>query len=88
MAARTRVKVAWKRGAFAELRTSPGVMAQVDRTAQAMADRAGPGYEAKPAKKTGGRVRGRAAVIPTTHDAIRDQAKNHTLERVVTQKVN
>ncbi|NKY08943.1 hypothetical protein [Cellulomonas hominis] len=75
----------WRRGAFAELRTDPAVMRELDSYAERIADAAGDGYEAKPAEETGGRVRGRAAVVTTTLGAIRDNAKNHTLMRALGQ---
>ena len=56
-------------------------MGQLNMYAAAVAARAGAGYEAKPAAPTGGRVRGRAAVVTATRDARRDQARNHTLEK-------
>lgn len=81
--AKTRVKIVWRKGAFAELRTLPGVMKEIDDTTKRMAQRAGKGYEAKPAEKTRGRVRGRGAVVTGNFEAIRDNAKNHTLTRIL-----
>ena len=40
---------------------------------------AGEGFEAQPAEKTGGRVRGRAAVISTTRAAAKAEAERHVL---------
>ena len=69
--------------AFAEIRTAPKVMKMLDDIAEATASRAGEGFRAEPAKATGGRVRGRAAVITVTADAMRAQAKNRALERAI-----
>ena len=82
--AKTRIKITWRKGAFAELRTLPGVMKEIDDTTKRMAQRAGKDYEAKPATATRGRVRGRGAVV-ATGGAVRDNAKNHTLARVLAQ---
>lgn len=82
MAGKTRVKIKWNRNAFKEIRTLPGVMSDLDSLATRMASAAGPGYEARPAKRTGGRVRGRAAVITAGYEAARDNAKHGTLARV------
>lgn len=76
-----RVRLKFNQKAFAEIRTAPKVMAMLDEIAEQTADRAGDGFEARPAAETGGKVRGRAAVITTTHEAMRDQAKSHTLQR-------
>ena len=84
MAGRTRVKIEWNRGAFGEIRTMPGVMKELDGLAARMAAAAGRGYLAKPAKPTGGRRRGRAAVLTADFDSVRDNAKNGTLARVAT----
>lgn len=84
MATRTQIKIVWRKGVFAELRTLPGVMKEIDDTTKRMAMRAGKGYEAKPVERTRGRVRGRGAVV-ATGDAVRDNAKNHTLARVLAQ---
>lgn len=75
-----KVRIKWNRGVFAEIRTMPTVMAELDNLAEGIADRAGAGYEAEPAQVTGGRVRGRAAVITRTVEAMIDEARNHTLE--------
>lgn len=83
--ARAKVRVQWRRGAFADLRTEPAVMDELDAHAERIAAAAGDGYEAMPAAETGGRVRGRAAVVTTTTGAMRDNAKNHTLVRALGQ---
>ena len=75
--ARTRIQ--WRRGVFAELRTLPATMAEVNNMAGKIAAAAGDGFEARPAERTGGRVRGRAAVITRTAKAMRKNAKDQTL---------
>ena len=75
------VRVRWNMSAFAELRTAPAVMAALDEIADGIAERAGDGFEAQPAAVTGGRIRGRAAVVTTTVRAMRRQARDHILER-------
>lgn len=79
----SRLKVTFWKGSFAELRTLPAVMQVLNDKAEAIAEAAGRGYEAMHAEKTGGRVRGRAAVVPTTPAAVRDAAKNGTLQRAM-----
>jgi len=74
-----RVKIKWRPGVFAEIRTLPAVMAEVDSMAQDIATAAGDGFEARPASATGGRVRGRAAVVTATARAIRRNARDQTL---------
>ncbi len=74
-----KARIKWNRGAFAELRTEPAVMDELDRYAEHIANVAGDGYVANMAEETGGRVRGRASVVTATPAAIRDNAKNHTL---------
>ena len=76
-----RARIRWRRGAFAEIRSLPAVVAEVNSLAAGVADRAGDGYEARAATISGGRVRARAAVVTATAEARRDQATNHTLER-------
>ena len=78
-----RARIRWNRRAFAEIRTLPAVQSEVNSLAAGIAERAGDGYEARPATITGGRVRTRAAVVTATAEAVRDQAINHTLERAL-----
>lgn len=85
VASRAKVRMKWRRGAFADLRTDPAVMRELDAYAEQIASAAGDGYEAKGAEVTGGKVRGRAAVVATTVKANRDNAKNHTLVRALGQ---
>lgn len=82
--AKSRVK--WLMKGFAELRTAPGVLKVLNENAEAMAQAAGEGYVPRPAYRTGGRGRGRASVSAMTYAACRDNAKNHTLTRVLRQR--
>ncbi len=75
-----KVHIRWRRGVFAELRTMPGVMSELNRHAQRIASTAGSGFEARPAQRTGGRIRGRAAVLTATVPAMLRQARSHVLE--------
>lgn len=79
MARKAKVAIKWRKAAFAELRTLPGVMDELDRRAQRIAAAAGPGYEASKPRVTGGRVRGRASVKTATTTARRRESKDHTL---------
>lgn len=78
------LRIVWKTGTpWQKLRTQPALLAELNARAEAIARAAGPGYETRPAAATGGRVRGRAAVITGTPAAVRDNAKNHTLMRAL-----
>lgn len=74
-----RVKVAWKRGVFAEIRTLPAVLSELDGMVDDIARAAGEGFESRPATKTGGKVRGRAAVITVTNRARKRNARDQVL---------
>ena len=78
-----RVEMRWKRGAFAEIRTLPGVSAEVTKVAQRMGSAAGSDYTVNDARPTGGRVRARASVVAGSIKARRDNARNGTLTRVL-----
>jgi len=80
---KARVKVVWKRGAFREIRTLPEVMDALGGTAAEWATKAGAGYAATGARVTGGRGRGRATVYTATTDAMRREARDHNLLRVL-----
>lgn len=77
MAAKT--KIAWNLAGFRALRTSPKMLQNLQRRAERIADKAGPGFMATPSGVTGGRGRGRAAVVAATRNANRKNAKDHTL---------
>lgn len=74
-----RVKVAWKRGVWRQIRTLPAVAAEIGARAERIANAAGPGYAAGTVRATGGRGRARVTVKTTTTTARRREAKNHTL---------
>ena len=76
-----KVRMKWNPGVFAEIRTLPAVMAELNEHAERIAARAGDGFEAEPAARTGGRVRGRAAVVTRTFKAMRRQARDHVIEK-------
>lgn len=78
-----RVQLKFNQSAFAEIRTAPKVMAMLNDIAGQTAARAGDGFESRSAEATGGKVRGRAAVITVSHKAMRDQSRNRTLERSI-----
>jgi len=72
-------KLVWRPGVFKEIRTLPKMMAALNDHAQKIAAKAGDGFEAKPAHVTGGRGRGRTAVVTATIAASKKEAKDHTL---------
>ena len=76
----SKMRIEWNRPAFAEIRTLPAVMDELNDLAGGVAARAGEGFEARPAEESGGRVRGRAAVVTATTEAMVRQARDHVLE--------
>lgn len=76
-----KVRIVWRAGVFRELRTLPAVLAELNSHATRIAATAGPGFEAAPAAVTGGRGRGRAAVLARTFPARVRQARNHVIEK-------
>lgn len=70
----------WNQKGFAEVRSLPAAMGILDDYAEGRAAAAGDGYHAKPAERTGGRGRGRAAVV-TDAQGSRKEAKYHHLAR-------
>lgn len=75
--------IKWKSGAFRALRTSPEVMAEIDRRADRIAAAAGPGYESSGARASGGRGRARASVKTATTTARRNEPRQHNLLRAL-----
>lgn len=74
-----KVAVKYRKGAFRDLRTAPGVAAELDKRANRIGDAAGIGYRVNPATVTGGRGRARASVQTTTIKSFRSNAKHHTI---------
>lgn len=74
-------RIRWNYRGFGQVRTLPKVMAMLTDEAESRAQSAGEGYIAKPADVTGGRVRGRAAVLAATGPARRREAREHNLAR-------
>lgn len=72
-------KIVWKRGAFRELRTLPGVLADLAERGERIASAAGDGYESSGARVTGGKGRGRVSVRTATTSARRREARDHAL---------
>lgn len=73
-------KIVWKQGAFYRLRSEPGVVADLERRAEAVAEAAGDGYLAG-SRQGASRPQGRwrASVVTGDWDAIVDNARNQTL---------
>ncbi len=74
-----RVKLRWNMPGFRALRTSPKMLQNLQKRAERIADKAGPGFVVAPVGVTGGRGRGRAAVVAAARNANRKNAKDHTL---------
>jgi len=81
--ARSKVTLKFNQSGFQEIRTAPKVMDMIDDIADQTAQRAGDGFEARKATKTGGRVRGRAAVVTTTRDAAERESRDHTMVKAL-----
>ena len=81
--AKSKVTLKFNTKGFQEIRTSPGTMKMLNSLATSTANRAGDGFEAKPADVTGGRVRGRAAVVAVTTEAMRSEARDHALLKAI-----
>ena len=73
------MKIKWNLAAFRELRTDPGVEADILRRAQAVADACGDGFEAELMAES--KTRARAIVKPVTHAAIRQNNAENTILR-------
>lgn len=73
------VKIVWNEKGFRAIRTAPKVLTMLNEIAASAAATAGEGFESRPAEATGGKVRGRAAVITTTREAAAAEARDHTL---------
>lgn len=65
---------------FRELRNDPAVVEDLERRARAIADAAGPGFEASAQK---GKNRARASVITGNFEAMLAQSKSNVLQRAL-----
>lgn len=72
-------KLVWTPGIFKQIRTDTEIIVRLNEIAEGLASSAGDGYEANPAKVTGGRGRGRSEVVTRTPRAMRHEAKTHDL---------
>ena len=75
--------IKWNLDGFREARTSPKVLDLLADEAERIAGQCGDGYEARGPEVSGGRGRGRAAVVTTTVKAMVHEAKHHTLANSV-----
>ena len=82
MAKNAKTRIKWNIKGFAELRNDPGVLADLDRRASAIASEAGEGFEARPARPgTKGRApRGRASVGTNSFKGRLRQSRSNVLE--------
>lgn len=80
-----RVKLQFRRDGFAEIRTAPKVMAMLndiaDGVAASSANASGGEYVVRRAEETGGKVRGRAAVVTADIHAIVSEYRDHTMKK-------
>lgn len=74
----SKARIKWRVEGFRELRLEPAVQELINDGAEAIAARAGDGYEAS---LLDGKNRERASVITATFDAILDNARHQTLLR-------
>ena len=72
----------WDMAGFAEVRSTPAVLGMLKSAADQRAAAAGEGYETRGPQTSGGRGRGRAAVITGNAKARRAEAISHNLARV------
>lgn len=77
-----KVRWKWHMKGYRQVRTSPGVVADVQSRAAAIALAAGEGMEAD-FGITGGRVRARASVRTATHEARAAEASDRALTRSI-----
>ena len=88
--------ISWNMKGFEEIRRAPKVMAEVERVALNIAAKAGKGYKSSvqqgvkgpspswnKKKGKGYQGRARAIVYPETFRAMRDNAKNNTLVKIM-----
>ena len=82
------MKIEFNKDAFYQLRSEPGVVGLLEEKAQRLADTAnasGSGTYAVGSRQGARRPQGRwrASVVTADYAAMRDQAKNHTLQRAL-----
>lgn len=77
----SKVRLKFNNPAFAQLRTEPGVRADIKARAESVAEAAGEGVEVLPIQEP--RSRARALVGPVTGEAARRVAKDNTLIRAL-----
>lgn len=87
MAKGSTMQIKYRPGAFRELRTLPAVADILNADASAIAAAAGPHFKSNPAKVTGGRGRERAEVVTAAVAGMREQARDHVLERAMASHV-
>ncbi|OBA62189.1 hypothetical protein A5780_19210 [Nocardia sp. 852002-20019_SCH5090214] len=78
------MRIKFNNRAFYELRSAPGVRADLEARAEKIAQAAGEGYE--PGSRQGEKRpqgRWRASVVTATWEAMQDNAENHTLLRAL-----
>lgn len=82
--ARSSVRLKWTPNGLYELRSAPGVRAELDAMASGHAARAGPGYSwSSQQGRRAPQGRWRAIVYPDSWMAARDNAANNTLIRTM-----
>ena len=72
------VRIVWRLAGFREIRTSPGVTADISARVERIEAACGEGYEGE---TTSGRNRARGGVFTATAEAMVDNARNNTLVR-------
>lgn len=82
MARKARIK--WRREAFAEIRTSPEVDAALQTVVGAIL--AEVGTDDYDGGVNPGRTRSRGYVVTTSHKAVRDESRSHTLLRALANR--
>lgn len=78
--ARRKTRIDWNIKAFEDIRRLPGVDARLRKEVDARLAAAGDGYAGGVEP---GRTRSRGFIVTATGKAMRDQSRNHTLQRVL-----
>lgn len=76
------LRIQWNLAAFRELRTDPGIVADIEERASRIAAAAGDGHEVN-VSTSGGRGRARASVVTATADAMRSESEDMTLTSAI-----